>query len=62
MEGGKLRSDLIYRESDSILGKLYRSVDCKTLFKKCIENDHARSICLDYNISKYILGDEKNLK
>lgn len=35
-------------DSTHILGKLYRGIDTKKFYKKCIEADHARSILLMY--------------
>lgn len=54
MESGNSRKEII--ESPYILGKLYRGVDCKRYFKKCIEGDHRRSILLDYKFNYAILG------
>lgn len=55
-------SRLKIHESDHILGKLYRNVDCKTLYKLCIEGDHTRSVNLEYSINWFILGDERSFR
>lgn len=49
-------------ESPYVLGKLYRGVDCKSYFKKCIQGDHLRSVLLDYKLNVYILGDGRGQK
>lgn len=55
MESGNPKKEVI--ESPYILGKLYRAVDCKRYFKKCIEADHSRSINLKYKVNYAIVGD-----
>ena len=59
---GSCPNRLPIHKSEHILGKLYRSVDCKALFKKCIEGDHDRSVSMNYSMNWYILGDERKLK
>jgi len=49
-------------QSEHILGKLYRQIDCKTLYKVCIEGDHDRSVLLNYTINWSILGDERTFR
>ena len=49
-------------ESKEILGQIYRKVDCKEFYKLCIEGDHQRSVCLEYKLNKYILGDNSKKK
>ncbi len=53
METGNRGKDIV--QSGHILGKLYRGIDTKKFYKKCIEADHARSISLMYSGSSYIL-------
>jgi len=55
MESGNPKKEII--ESPYILGKLYRGVDCKSYFKKCIEGDHKRAVLLDYKVNPFIIGD-----
>ena len=59
MESGNPKKEII--ESPYILGKLYRGVDCKSYFKKCIEGDHIRSVVLEYKFNAYILGDSRKV-
>lgn len=59
MESGNPKKEII--ESQYILGKLYRGVDCKRYFKKCIEGDHKRSVVLDYKFNHAILGDDRKV-
>lgn len=59
MESGNPKKEII--ESPHILGKLYRAVDCKQYFKKCIEGDHLRSVCLEYRFNSAILGDDRKV-
>lgn len=59
MESGNPKKEIV--ESQYVLGKLYRGVDCKAYFKKCIEGDHLRSVKLDYKVNAYILGDTKKV-
>lgn len=60
MEAGNPNKEVI--ESPYVLGKLYRGVDCKSYFKKCIQGDHLRSVVLDYKLNTYILGDGRSQK
>lgn len=60
MEAGNPNKEVI--ESQYVLGKLYRGVDCKAYFKKCIQGDHLRSVILDYKLNTYILGDGRSSK
>ena len=59
MESKNPKKEVI--ESQHILGKLYRAVDCKHFFKKCIEGDHSRAVLLDYRLNTAILGDDRNV-
>ena len=59
MESGNPKKEIV--ESPYVLGKLYRAVDCKVYYKKCIEGDHKRSVLLDYKLSTYIVGDFKKV-
>ena len=54
MEAGNPKKEVL--ESPHILGRLYRGVDCKRYFKKCIEGDHRRSVALDYKLNQAVLG------
>jgi hypothetical protein len=56
MDSGNAKKEVV--ESKHVLGKLYRGVDCKSYFKKCIEGDHLRSVLLDYKLNEYILGGD----
>jgi len=57
MEGRPANKPVV--QSEHILGKLYRAIDCKLLYKLCIEGDHDRSVLLNYTINWSILGDER---
>jgi hypothetical protein len=59
MESGNPKKEVV--ESPYILGKLYRAVDCKVYYKRCIENDHLRSVTLDYKLNQYIIGDTRKV-
>lgn len=61
MEGGG-KSETPVVESQNVLGKIYRRVDCKELYKEVILADFDRSVNLNYRINKYLLGDESTLR
>ena len=44
MEGGNRGKVIV--PSTHVLGRLYRGIDTKKFYRKCIEADHARSILL----------------
>ncbi|TNV86912.1 hypothetical protein FGO68_gene10314 [Halteria grandinella] len=58
--GGKSQTPVV--ESQNVLGKIYRRVDCKELYKEVILADFDRSVNLNYRINKYLLGDESTLR
>ena len=60
MEGGNSGKDI--QESKHILGKLYRDVDCKNLYKMCVEGDHNKSVKLNYSLNRHILQPDSKLK
>jgi hypothetical protein len=59
MESGNPKREIV--ESKSVLGKLYRAVDCKVFWKRCLEWDHKQSVELDYKLNEFIIGDTKKI-
>lgn len=47
-------------ESKSILGELYRQVDCDFYFENCIRQEHKFTIEVDYTLNEHIINDQVN--
>lgn len=43
-------------KSETILGQLYRNVECEQYYQKCIHKEHGFSICLNYHINRLIIS------